>query len=172
MKGYQQKIVICVSVWLILCAMAPISHAKEAFPAKPVTIIVPFPPGGAMDIAARSIAPYMGKYLKTSIIINNLPGAGGAIGFTKAYKAVPDGYTLLIWNTLTPLTEEYRREVEYKTLNYTFLTAFSEDSPILVVHPEGKQEFWGLRQTSQNEKCKRRHHRTVYGRRVRRYPDG
>jgi len=142
MNGHNRKIYMYVVVSLIMCAVnGTATQAKDTFPSKAINIIVPFVPGGAMDIAARTIAPFISKYLNTSVIINNLPGAGGAIGFTKAYKTNPDGYTLLIWNTLTPLTEEYRREVGYKTLNYTFLCAFSVDNPILVVHPEGNKNF-------------------------------
>jgi len=110
--------------------------AKETFPTKPITIIVPYAPGGSLDIAARALSPYMGQYLKTSIIISNLPGAGGAIGTAKTFAAKPDGYTLVCWYTLPPLLEEYKHKVPYRTLEFTPVAGISRDYPILVGHPE------------------------------------
>lgn len=142
MKINKLHIFILVAFWLI---MGPISvpplPAKDTFPSKPITLIVPFPPGGSTDVAARTLAIYMGKYLKTNVIISNVPGAGGVIGYTKGFHAPPDGYTLLAWNTLPPFLEEYKREVGYKTLKFTPLAAFSRDSVIVAVHLEGSKNF-------------------------------
>ncbi len=138
----KRSILFVAAVWLLLCAVpVTYSRAADSYPSKPITIIVPFPPGGSTDVAARTMAIYMGKYLKTSVIISNLPGAGGVIGYTKAYTAKPDGYTLLAWNTLPPLLEEYKREVGYKTLKFASIAAFSRDSAIIAVHPEGSKNF-------------------------------
>lgn len=64
---------------------------------------------------------------------------GGVIGYTKGYTAKPDGYTLLIWNTLSPLLEERKREVQYKSLNFTPVAGISRDFVIIVGHPEGSK---------------------------------
>ena len=142
MRGHKKRIFLAVAFSLILWAAATVNvEAKDAYPSKPITLIVPFPPGGSTDVAARTMAVYMGKALNTSVIISNIPGAGGAIGYTKGYTAKPDGYTLLAWNTLPPLLEEYKRAVGYKTLNFTSLGAFSRDFSILVVHPEVSKNF-------------------------------
>jgi tripartite-type tricarboxylate transporter receptor subunit TctC len=86
---------------IALAALASLSlgapaHAQE-FPAKPVHILVPFPPGGAVDIVARTLADELGKrWTGTNIIIENRPGAGGTIAADAIAKAPPDGYTLAV----------------------------------------------------------------------------
>lgn len=78
-----------------LLVSAPVS-AQDAYPSKPITMVVPFPPGGAADIAARPVAEAMGRYLKQPVIIENKAGAGGGIGMSQVAKARPDGYTVLM----------------------------------------------------------------------------
>ncbi|WP_198087090.1 tripartite tricarboxylate transporter substrate-binding protein [Variovorax sp. E3] len=73
---------------------APALAQANAFPQRPVTLIVPFPPGGPSDALARGFALHMGKQLGQPVIIENVAGAGGTIGLTKVAKAAPDGYTL------------------------------------------------------------------------------
>lgn len=70
--------------------------AQDAYPAHPITLVVPFPPGGVADTVARPVAEAMGRYLKQSVIIENKGGAGGGIGMGQVAKAKADGYTLLM----------------------------------------------------------------------------
>jgi len=80
-----------------LCATlltAPAAMADVAFPARPVTLIVPFPAGGPSDALARAVAQKMAENLGQPIVIENLGGANGVIGLSKAIKASPDGYTI------------------------------------------------------------------------------
>ncbi|MGJ7567227.1 tripartite tricarboxylate transporter substrate-binding protein [Variovorax sp. GB1R11] len=77
-----------------LALHAPVLAQPNAFPQHPVTLIVPFPPGGPSDALARGFALHMGKQLGQAVIIENVAGAGGTIGLTKVVKAAPDGYTL------------------------------------------------------------------------------
>ncbi len=70
--------------------------AQGAFPAKPVHLLVPFPPGGAVDIVARTLGDDLAKRWGQSVIIENRPGAGGTIAAAAAAKAPPDGYTLIL----------------------------------------------------------------------------
>lgn len=72
------------------------SSAHAAYPERPVTWIVPFPPGGAMDVIARTLGEAMGNELGQSFVIENKPGAGGNIGAAQVAKAKPDGYTIMI----------------------------------------------------------------------------
>ena len=69
--------------------------AQAAYPAKPITMIVPFAAGGPTDALARVLTQKMGEKLGQQIIVENIGGAGGTIGVNKAAKASPDGYTLL-----------------------------------------------------------------------------
>lgn len=76
---------------------APALAAGDAWPAaKPITLIVPFSAGGNVDTTARLIGQKLGERLKQSIVIDNMPGAGGVLGVSKAVKAPADGYTLLM----------------------------------------------------------------------------
>ncbi|GAB3471225.1 Bug family tripartite tricarboxylate transporter substrate binding protein [Polaromonas eurypsychrophila] len=68
----------------------------QAFPSKPMRIIVPFPPGGSTDVLARAMGLELGKALGQPVVIENLPGAGGSLGAERASKSVADGYTLLM----------------------------------------------------------------------------
>jgi tripartite-type tricarboxylate transporter receptor subunit TctC len=87
---------------LVLCAAAlPAAFAQQAYPNKPIRLIVPFPAGGATDLFARTLSQKMGEKLGTTLVIDNKPGAGGAIGSDLAAKAPADGYTLLLATTST-----------------------------------------------------------------------
>jgi tripartite-type tricarboxylate transporter receptor subunit TctC len=76
---------------------APVLAAADAWPAtKPITLIVPFSAGGNVDTTARLIGQKLGERLHQSIVVDNVPGAGGVLGVSKAVKAPADGYTLLM----------------------------------------------------------------------------
>jgi tripartite-type tricarboxylate transporter receptor subunit TctC len=77
------------------CAFAWVALAQESYPARPIRLIVPFPPGAGTDSVARFVAQKVAESMKASIVIENKTGAGGAIGATEAARADPDGYTLL-----------------------------------------------------------------------------
>ena len=82
------------------CITSPaLAQAPDAWPTKPIRWIVTFAVGGGVDISARIIAPKMAELLGQQILIDNRPGAGGAIGTEIASKAPPDGYTLLNGDT-------------------------------------------------------------------------
>jgi tripartite-type tricarboxylate transporter receptor subunit TctC len=91
---------ISVRTALIVLSLAmlsvPLAHAQDAYPSKPIALIVPFPPGGVADIVARPAADAMSRVLNTPIVVENKQGAGGAIGMAYVAKAKPDGYTLLL----------------------------------------------------------------------------
>ena len=91
---------ISVRTALIVSSLAmlsgPLAHAQDAYPSKPIALIVPFPPGGVADIVARPAADAMSRVLNAPIVIENKAGAGGAIGMAYVAKAKPDGYTLLL----------------------------------------------------------------------------
>ncbi len=86
------------SVSLALALFAGAATA-QAYPAKPIRMIVPFPPGGGTDIAARTIANKLSEDVKWTFVVENKPGAGGNLGVEQAVKSPADGYTLVIGQT-------------------------------------------------------------------------
>src|SRR5215212_7396747 len=90
--------VLVASLYFLL--HAGLALAQE-FPARPVRIIVPWPPAGNVDITARAIAPALGDALGQQVIVENRAGAAGRIGSTEVAKAAPDGYTLLLGSSGT-----------------------------------------------------------------------
>ena len=80
---------------LLFAALAATTQA-QTFPSKPIRLICPFPPGGAVDIASRAIAAEMSKTLGQQVTVENRPGAGGNIGGAEVARAAPDGYTMLM----------------------------------------------------------------------------
>jgi tripartite-type tricarboxylate transporter receptor subunit TctC len=72
------------------------AFAQDAYPSKPIHLLVPFPPGGAVDIVARTLGDELTKSLGQSIIIENRPGAGGTLAALATSKSPPDGYTHVV----------------------------------------------------------------------------
>src|SRR2546423_558742 len=79
---------------VLLLLFAGLVHAQ--YPSRPIRFIVPFPPGGGVDIVARAVGEKLSPRLAQPVVIENKPGAGTTIGTEAAARAAPDGYTLLI----------------------------------------------------------------------------
>jgi tripartite-type tricarboxylate transporter receptor subunit TctC len=80
----------------IAVAAIVLPAAAPDYPAKPITMVVPFPPGGVADITARPVAEAMGRVLKQPVVVENRAGAGGGVGMQYVSRAKPDGYTVLM----------------------------------------------------------------------------
>lgn len=110
---------------------------SQAYPNKPVRVILPFPPGGANDIVARLVLPKLSEQMGQSYVIENRTGAGGSIGTAVVAQSKPDGYTLLIQTTASHASNAHL----YKNLPYDALNDFVGISPlgrlvgVLTVHP-------------------------------------
>jgi tripartite-type tricarboxylate transporter receptor subunit TctC len=90
-----------VLVALLLAAALVTDALAQAYPVKPVRLIVPFPPSGGNDVFARLLAQKLSEAWKQQVVVENRPGAGGNIGTELAARAAPDGYTLLLGHTGT-----------------------------------------------------------------------
>jgi tripartite-type tricarboxylate transporter receptor subunit TctC len=123
--------------WALL---APAALAQEAFPAHPVTMVVPFPPGGVADLTARPVASAMERALKQPVVVTNKTGAGGAVGMAAAANAKPDGYTVLMALSsisIIPVADElFGRAPAYRMDQLAPIALISADPTILVVRAE------------------------------------
>jgi tripartite-type tricarboxylate transporter receptor subunit TctC len=81
---------------VLLSLALPLAAAAQSFPSKPLRLICPFPPGGAVDIASRATANEMTKILGQTVAVENKPGAGGNLGGAEAARSAPDGYTIFM----------------------------------------------------------------------------
>ncbi len=90
----QSRRALVVTGLALLAASA--AHAQDKYPSKPITVIVGYPAGGSTDLNGRILAPELAKRLGVPVVIENIGGAGGALGAQKVVNAAPDGYTLLV----------------------------------------------------------------------------
>ena len=88
--------------------------AQGEFPTKPIRVIVPFAPGGGLDVTMRVILPELTRKLGQPVIIENKPGAAGSIGAELVQKAAPDGYTLLVYANTATIDPSFRPNLPYK----------------------------------------------------------
>jgi tripartite-type tricarboxylate transporter receptor subunit TctC len=113
--------------------------AQDAYPARPVTIIVPFPPGGGADLATRPLAMQMEKLLKQPMLIVNRPGAAGALGMAAAAAAKPDGYTVLAtlpsYNILPEVDALFKKAPTFTREQFLPIARLTADPSILVANP-------------------------------------
>jgi tripartite-type tricarboxylate transporter receptor subunit TctC len=118
---------------------APLA-AQDQYPAKPITMVVPFPPGGVADLTGRPTAAAMEKTLKQRIIVENKTGAGGAVGMAHAANAKPDGYTILMaLSSISIIPEADRingRKPPYEMNQLVPIALVSADPTVLVVRSE------------------------------------
>ena len=124
-------------VTLLLAAVFASSAAAAGFPEKPVTLVVPFPPGGATDTIARIVAKGMGQRLGQTVIVDSKAGAGTAIGAGAVAQAAPDGYTLLISsNTTFTVNPALKNKLPYDAQKSFESIGLVGTSPlVLLAHP-------------------------------------
>ncbi|HEX2649464.1 MAG TPA: tripartite tricarboxylate transporter substrate binding protein [Burkholderiales bacterium] len=113
----------------------------QDYPARPISMIAPFPPGGVADIVGRPLAAAMEKTLKQPVLVVNRPGAGGAVGMGAAAKAAPDGYTILIALSsisIFPVSDPLNgRPSPYQLADFAPIALITADPTILVVSADG-----------------------------------
>lgn len=133
------RMLVRALVALSMAAIAPFASA-QAFPSKPIRLICPFPPGGAVDIASRAIAAELSKTLGQPVTVENRPGAGGNIGGAEAARSAPDGHTLF----MTTSGIQAINPVLYASMQFdpnkdlAPVSALVSLSNVLVVHPSVK----------------------------------
>ena len=124
------------SPFAILLALACASAGAQGYPEKTVTMVVPFPAGGATDPIARALAARMSELWKHPVIVLNRAGAGGNIGAESVARAAPDGYTLLIGTTSLTIGPNLYAKLGYDVLKDLAPVSQATTAPnLLVVHP-------------------------------------
>ncbi len=115
----------------------PLIALAQAWPAKSIRLVVPYPPGGSTDLLARTIGVKIGEALGQQVIVDNRAGAGGMLGSDIVARSAPDGYTILLGTGATHgLTLLLSKTIPYDPVkDFTAITAAVEVPIILVVHP-------------------------------------
>ena len=128
-------------LWLLFAAsgaaaLAPSFAQAQAWPAKPVRILVPAQPGGGLDLVGRTFADLLGRALEQSFVVENVSGGGGQIATQATARAAPDGYTLMVGYVGTHGTNPAVRRVPYDPIrDFTAIAMVGGTPNILVVNP-------------------------------------
>lgn len=116
--------------------VATAASAQPAFPNKPIRMVVPFPPGGTLDILARTVGQKLGSNLGQPVVTENRPGAQGAIGAEMVSKATPDGHILMIMSNTLVTLPSLRSDLPFHPLkDFTPVIEVAATPTVLVVHP-------------------------------------
>jgi tripartite-type tricarboxylate transporter receptor subunit TctC len=120
----------------LAAALSCADAAAQAYPAKPVRIVVPAQPGGGLDLVGRTVADQLSRALAQSFIVENVSGGGGLIATQAVARAAPDGYTLMVGYVGTHGTNPAVRKVPYDAVrDFTAIAMVGGTRNVLVVHP-------------------------------------
>jgi tripartite-type tricarboxylate transporter receptor subunit TctC len=126
----------CATASVSAQTAGPESRTRGDFPAKPLRIVVPYAPGGGLDIVARLVAPPLTERWGVPVIVDNRPGASGMVGTQIVSKAAPDGYTLVMVSTEFITAPLVYRQFLYDTIrDFTGVIQTASQSYLLVIHP-------------------------------------
>ena len=131
---FNMKKVATASAALLLAGAVSATAVRAGdYPEKSIDVIVAFGPGGGTDVAARTIQPYIEKYLGVDLVVLNKPGAGGEIGFSLLASAKPDGYTIGFINLPAMYGYSYERETSYSPKSFKGVANLVYDPGIIAV---------------------------------------
>ncbi len=130
---FPQALRSAAAAWLALgCAAA----VAQEYPSRPIRIVVPFSPGGAVDGPTRVVAQELSKRLKQQVNIENKPGAGATIGSAEVAKAAPDGYTLLLASQTNAISATLYPKLPFSPIDdFVGISLLGREPGVLVVHP-------------------------------------
>lgn len=127
-------------IWSLMVALSALAAPVQAQwnPTRPIRIVVPYPPGGGSDVAARLLSERVGQKLGQPVLVENRPGAGGIVGTEAVYKSEPDGYTLLLGSsdTLSIAPHLQPELTRYKPEEFAAIAFVNQLTTILVAKPQ------------------------------------
>ncbi|HET7728536.1 MAG TPA: tripartite tricarboxylate transporter substrate binding protein [Usitatibacter sp.] len=125
----------------LAAGLLALAARAQDYPSKPITMIVPFPPGGVADITARPVAEAMGRHLKQPVVVENKAGAGGGVGMQYVARAKPDGYTVLLaLSSISIIPEADKvlgRDPMFQLNQLVPVARFTADPTVLAVRADG-----------------------------------
>ena len=123
---------LCLAAGVLLSQAA----LAQGFPSRPVTIVVPYPPGGLIDLVARVVQPPLQAELGVSVVIENHSGAGGNVGAEVVARSAPDGYTLLLANPSLSISPSIYHKLNYRPIeDFAYIGRYGSVPNVLVVTP-------------------------------------
>ena len=128
---------VCATATILACAALPSAAVAQAWPVKPVRVVIPWPAGGSNDIVGRIVMQEVSRSLGQQFVIDNRAGAAGSIGADVVAKAPSDGYTIMVHSTThVGNAHLYGKKLTYDTLkDFTGVGMLSSQPGVLVVHP-------------------------------------
>ncbi|MFN9155245.1 MAG: Bug family tripartite tricarboxylate transporter substrate binding protein [bacterium] len=138
MNRLPSMVVLAAMVVIVgpLAARSPAALAQQAWPVKPVRMLIPWPPGGSNDVAGRIVAPRLSEALGQQVTIENRGGAAGTVGADVVARAEPDGYTLMLHSVTHLSNAALYPKLSYDTVrDFTPIGMVSTQPTLLVVHP-------------------------------------
>lgn len=153
---FNHTCIITAAAMALACAMPGLAQS-QSFPARAITVVVPFPPGGTSDLIPRMIAPLLSRSLGVPVVVDNRPGASGSIGASIVAKAKPDGHTLLMATLpILAANQWLYKELPYNPeKDFAAITNGVSTPNLIVVHPsipaKNLKEFIALAKSRPDE---------------------
>ncbi|MCD0505127.1 tripartite tricarboxylate transporter substrate binding protein [Bordetella petrii] len=136
MKAWTHAAAAAATLALATLLAPPAAQAQQPYPARSVTLVVPFPPGGTTDILARLLANELGQQWKQTVVVENKPGASGTIFSEQLARTQPDGYTLMLTATHHVINPSLYKNLRYDTRkDFTPIAEVAAVPNVLVVNP-------------------------------------
>src|SRR6185436_14258490 len=108
----------------------------QTFPTRQVTIVVPYPPGGLIDLVARALQPFLSAELGVPVVAENRSGAGGNVGAEVVSRAQPDGYTLLLANPSLAISPTLYKKLNYRPIeDFAYIGRYGSVGNVMVANP-------------------------------------
>jgi tripartite-type tricarboxylate transporter receptor subunit TctC len=124
-----------IAVLALACAACQVPAQAQTFPARPVTIVVPYPPGGLIDLVARALQPFLQQELGVNVIAENRAGAGGNVGAEVVARAQPDGYTLLLANPSLAISPTLYKKLNYRPIeDFAYIGRYGSVANVMVAN--------------------------------------